>query len=83
MTGLAQAIKDSGVGVWHFGLQDFVAFIPCPGEKRVRVDAHDDLSNYGVYEVIYHEVDFKDGFMNIQMTCLGGDELTDWQIDLS
>lgn len=81
---LVQDIKESGVGVWHWERQDFVNFIPCRGEKRVRLDVHDDLSNYGVFPVIYHEVEFRDGQLHTRFTVEpGARNLSDWQIDLS
>jgi hypothetical protein len=66
-------MRDSGVAVWSFPRQTFVTFIPCPGEKRVRIDAHDSLENYAVFAVEYcaHTIN------------VIGDPtkpLTDWQI---
>lgn len=52
---LDEEIRSSGVAVWHFRKQEFVPFIPCPGEKRVRLDVHDSLDNYGVYAATYAE----------------------------
>jgi hypothetical protein len=83
MRDLAQDIKDSGVGVWHYGKQDFVSFIPCPGEKRVRLDVFDGLHNYGVFPVEYHEVRIEGSTTHTRFTVMGERELSDWQIDLS
>ena len=68
-------MSDTGVAVWHYTSQRFVEFYPCPGEKRVRLDVFDDLSNYAVYSVEYTS----EYMFNIKSM----DPLTDWVIDLS
>jgi hypothetical protein len=54
MTDLSYLKMDqTGVGVWSFTKQKFVPFIPCPGEKRVRIDEHEPLTNFAVFPVRY------------------------------
>lgn len=48
-------MHNTAVAVWSFNHQRFVYFIPCPGEKRVRIDVHDGVHNYAVYPAIYHD----------------------------
>lgn len=50
-----ESIRATGVAVWCYSRQEFVPFVPCPGERRVRLDVHDGLQNYGVYAVLYVE----------------------------
>ncbi len=45
-------MQESGVAVWCYSKQCFVHFIPCPGEKRVRVDAG-MLSDFAVYKAVW------------------------------
>jgi hypothetical protein len=52
---LLEEIKKSGVAVWHKPTRKFIFFIPCPGEKRVRLDVHDDLDNYVVVKAKYRD----------------------------
>lgn len=46
-------MQETGVGVWSYSLQKFIPFIPCPGEKRVRVDFFGDLDDLVVWRVEY------------------------------
>jgi len=62
--------------VWSYKEQGFVYFIPCPGEKRVRLDVFDDLKNYDVYEVSHEEGDTI--FLKEPVQ-----PLKDWRIDYS
>ena len=51
-----QDVIDAGIAVWDYVKQDFVPlydFIPCPGQKRVRVDVHGPLDNLAVFPVQY------------------------------
>jgi hypothetical protein len=41
----------TAVAVWSYNEKRFVHHIDCKGEKRVRIDVHDGLDNYGVFEV--------------------------------
>jgi hypothetical protein len=52
---LYDMMRESGVAVWSYTKQAFIEFVPCPGEKRVRIDVHEDLENYAVYRVRYGE----------------------------
>jgi hypothetical protein len=70
---------ESGVAVWSVPRQEFVPFIPCPGEERVRLDVHDDLSNYRVHRVEYLYVE-GDGTLRFRLL---SPEPLDWRIDLS
>jgi hypothetical protein len=64
------------VRVWSYPQQCFIPHIPCEGERRVRLDVHDSLDNYAVFEV---ECVHEDGSFDIAST----QPLTDWRIDLS
>jgi hypothetical protein len=75
MSVLEKAIIESGVAVWHYAKQEFVPFIPCPGERRIRLDVFDGLDNYGVFPVVYRD----NGTFDIQSR----EELTGWEICLS
>lgn len=62
------------VAVWDYAAQTFIQHIPCPGERRVRVDYHGNLLNLDVFEVrregnLVYPVD--------------GTKPLDWRIDLS
>lgn len=52
---LYDRMRESGVGVWSYTRQQFIDFVPCPGEKRVRIDVHDPLEDYAVFKVRYGE----------------------------
>lgn len=52
---LLENIKASKVAVWHKPTRQYVFFIPCPGEQRVRLDVHDDLDNYMVVRASYRD----------------------------
>lgn len=68
------------VAVWHYGRQEFIAHIPCEGEKRVRIDVYDGLENYAVFEVTSDDPNP----LNPRMVNIVSDKpLTDWRIDLS
>lgn len=46
-------MDETGVAVWSYTRQEFIAFIPCPGEKRVRIDVHEPLTAYAVFPASY------------------------------
>lgn len=74
----------SGVGVWSYPDQNFVSFVPCPGEKRVRIDVFDDLDNYDVYAGYYESTGDGVAFVVFGETDETGEyakPLEDWQID--
>jgi hypothetical protein len=68
-------MHNTAVAVWSFNHQRFVYFIPCPGEKRVRIDVHDGVHNYAVYPAIYHD--------NGTFDVTSDEALADWTISLS
>jgi hypothetical protein len=68
-------MDQTGVAVWSFTKQKFVPFIPCPGEKRVRIDEHEPLCNFAVYEAIYS------GPQTFDLKSLT--PLADWEISYS
>ena len=71
---LNEEIKNSGVAVFHLIHKQYVPFIPCPGEKRVRLDVFDCLDNYAVVKVRYFDdLSFQPISTNTE----------DWRIDLS
>ena len=72
---LFQRAAESGVGVWHYQRQCFILHIACPGEKRVRIDVHDSLANYGVYKGTWSGQQFTPSLPIVP--------LDDWRIDLS
>lgn len=62
------------VAVWDYRRQCFIGHFPCEGEKRVRIDVHDSLDNYDVFEVEQY----------LGMTIVKSKvPLADWRIDLS
>ena len=67
-------MQKSGVAVWSFLQQQFVSFVPCSGEKRVRIDVLNDLENYAVFDGRYERVG--DGLIFYP-----GNQLADWRID--
>lgn len=64
------------VQVWDYENQCFIWHIPCPGEKRVRVDHFGDLSDLAVFEVVNNP----DGSFNV---IDGNRPLKDWEISYS
>lgn len=62
------------VAVWDTVRREYTRHIPCPGEKRVRLDVHDSLDIFRVYKV-KHE--------NGYIILLEPKPLADWRIDLS
>ena len=68
-------MRETGVAVWRFDSQEFIPFIPCPGEKRVRVDVHDELCNYAVFSVKYTGDQSFDVLLDLP--------LRDWVLSLS
>lgn len=68
--------RKTGVAVWSYEKQRFIDFVPCPGEKRVRIDAYDGIHNYAVYAVRYGK-----GRMVFPIEPVV--PLTDWEIDLT
>lgn len=67
-------MRDTKVGVWSYSLQRFIPFIPCPGEKRVRVDFFGDLDDLVVWPVEYRG--------NLVFS-QGDSPLPDWTVSLS
>lgn len=65
------------VEVWDYLNQCFINHIPCPGEKRVRVDYFGDLSDLAVFEVRREEGS------RVFFPVDGNNPLRDWQIDLT
>ena len=63
------------VEVWDYSRQAFFPHYACPGEKRVRVDYHGNLSNLAVFEVK------RDGDKFVVIN--PHSPLQDWRIDLS
>lgn len=71
-----EALADgTQVEVWDYSRQKFFPHYRCPGEKRVRVDYHGNLSNLAVFEVT------RDGDTFIPVN--PHSPLKDWRIDLS
>jgi hypothetical protein len=68
------------VAVWHYPTQQFITHCPCPGEKRVRIDVHDDLENYAVYAV---ESDDPNPMNARAIRILSPQPLADWAIHLT
>lgn len=62
------------VAVWNYASQMFISHIDCPGEQRVRVDYHGDLSDLDVFSVERREK----GMFVVNTRPLSG-----WRIDLS
>jgi hypothetical protein len=71
---MIEAMSKTQVGVWDYARQKFIEFVPCPGEKRVRIDVYDSLDNYGVFAGTYQGRTF---------VPTDGKQLSDWQIDLT
>lgn len=68
------------VAVWHKYQRCFIPHIKCEGERRVRIDVHDSLECYEVYEVTSPDPNP----MNArEVTPVTSRPLTDWQIDYS
>lgn len=70
------------VAVWSYDRQDFIEHAHCEGEKRVRIDVHDSLTNYAVFEVRLDSGQ-KPGEAGGMVTVLDDKPLTDWRIDLT
>lgn len=58
----------------NFDEQRFIEFVPCPGEKRVRIDVYDPLDNYAV---------FAGQWLGRTFTVSSEAPLTDWVIALT
>jgi hypothetical protein len=71
------------VAVWDYKRQTFVPHFPCSGEKRVRIDVHDDLSNYAVFKVTRPDGQQPYQAGRIVPVELVPVSLRDWRIDLS
>lgn len=78
---LARQTVESGVAVWDKTNEKFIPFIPCPGEKRVRLDVYDrDLSQeFEILPVLYTKVDG----MYFEFLAQTWKPLRGWTIDLS
>jgi hypothetical protein len=72
-------LGEVNVGVWHFPTQQFIPFVPCPGEKRVRIDVFDGLENYAVYAGEWVGNTFYPSGKKGQIS----KPLEDWRIDLT
>ena len=48
---VTQMNTEMTVAVWSYNEKRFIHHIDCKNEKRVRVDVHDDLEDYAVFEV--------------------------------
>jgi len=68
-------MADIQVEVWNYATQSFIAHIPCPGEKRVRVDYHGSLHDLAPFEV--HRDGEQFFVINPQQP------LEDWRVDYS
>lgn len=68
------------VAVYHTLDRCFIPHIPCPGEKRVRIDVFDGLELYEVYEVTSND---PNPMNPREVTPVTARPLTDWRIDLS
>jgi hypothetical protein len=70
-------MKNTGVAVWDYNKQKFIPFIPCPGQKRVRIDVFDSLDNYAGFPVNYKEDGSFDFLGDPSSPC------NDWEINYS
>lgn len=73
-----EKLPDVAVYAKHRGC--FIPHITCEGERRVRIDVHDSLDNYEVYEVTS---DSTDTFSARRVQPVTGQPLTNWEIHLS
>jgi hypothetical protein len=80
LTEYLEPTKLPDVAVWHYPSQQFITHIPCEGERRVRIDVHDSLDNYAVFEVTSNN---PNPMSAREVTLVSDQPLTDWQIDLS
>lgn len=59
--------------------QAVIMHVTCPGERRVRIDVHDNLDNYGVFEVDAPRSD--DGKLLWRRGVVYAEQLKNWKID--
>ena len=82
---LARQTVESGVAVWDKANEEFIPFIPCPGEKRVRLDVfgRDLDEEFDIISVKYTKVDPNQGNPSFKFNVNSWLPLSGWTIDWS